>query len=62
MKFTSKYLDSLKTFSHQNTLLEVWRRGERKILGGEKYRGKLRNLLYFLKEYFFRELQINDYD
>jgi len=30
-------------------------RGKGKILQGEKYKKNLRNLLYFLKEYFRRE-------
>jgi len=34
--------------------LRVWRGGEGKALGGEKYRENLRNLSHFLEEYCFR--------
>jgi hypothetical protein len=35
--------------------LGVWSGGEGRALRGQKYRGKLRNLSHFLKEYFLSD-------
>ena len=47
---------SFNGYFNPKALLIVWRGGEGRTLEGEKYRGEFRNLLYFLKEYLFKEV------
>jgi len=42
-------------FDSQMFCLGVWRGANDRILRGEKYRGKLKNLLYFLKSIFLED-------